>query len=85
MYHECHGVRRPAMKGRLADTGAWVIPGVVLAILPKCPVCVAAYVAVGTGVGISLTAASFLRTTVIALCVAALAFMVIRTIARHVH
>jgi len=44
--------------------------GMILALLPKCPACVAAYVVTATGIGISLTAARILQ-------VAALSFSVV--------
>jgi hypothetical protein len=48
------------------------LPTLILALLPKCPACFAAYIALGTGVSLSVAAASVLRSTLLALCVAAL-------------
>jgi hypothetical protein len=53
-----------------------VIPVAILAVLPKCPACLAAYVALGTGIGLSLTAATYLRLSLIVVCVASLIFFV---------
>jgi len=56
----------------------WVAPGLGLALLPKCPACVAAYVAAITGVGISMPVAAGLRWGFLLLCVSALAFVAAR-------
>lgn len=60
----------------------WLAPGIVLALVPKCPACLAAYVALGTGIGISFTVAAWLRWLLIAACLAALGFLTARRIAR---
>ena len=54
---------------------AWAkfsLPTLILALLPKCPACFAAYVALGTGISLSVAAASILRTGLIGACVATL-------------
>jgi hypothetical protein len=51
------------------------LPAVVLAFLPKCPACFAAYVALGTGISLSVAAASLLRTLLIGICVATLVWV----------
>jgi len=48
------------------------MPALILALLPKCPVCFAAYIALGTGISLSVAAASLLRTSLVSLCTAAL-------------
>jgi hypothetical protein len=60
---------------RSIDVAGWLVPGVLLAFFPKCPLCVASYVAIATGLGISLTAATYLRSAVLVLCLGSLAMM----------
>lgn len=67
--------------GRVAG---WVVPGVVLALMPKCPACVVGYVALLTGLGISISAAAYLRTGLIVLCVGLIALLVFRSVYRFV-
>ncbi len=75
--------RRPASRWRrVGEFVGWIVPSATLALLPKCPVCVAAYIALATGIGISLPAATCLRALLVALCVASLVFIAARPL-RH--
>jgi hypothetical protein len=60
----------------------WAVPGAILALLPKCPMCVAGYVLLWTGVGLSVSTATVLRVTVIGACVATLGLLAVRRILR---
>jgi hypothetical protein len=52
--------------------------------MPKCPACLAAYVAVGTGFGLSLSTVAQLRTSLLILCGALLLCQVVKYSARFV-
>ena len=64
------------------EAGGWVLPGVGLVLIPKCPMCVAGYIAMFTGVGVSMPVAAGLRWAMLGLCLAALAYVVGRTVVR---
>jgi len=58
------------------EATAWIIPGAAWALLPKCPACLAAYIAVWTGLGLSFTTASYLQASVLILAGAALVYLI---------
>lgn len=55
-----------------------VFPVLLVALLPKCPICLAAWIAAGTGVGISVGAAGWLRGAAVILGLAPAAYVLIR-------
>lgn len=69
----------PAFYRGLSVLAHWLLPLATLALIPKCPACVAAYVLLVTGVGLSFTAAVALRWVVIVASIIGLACLIIRT------
>jgi hypothetical protein len=77
------GSRPPASRFRRGgEVAGWVIPGMILALMPKCPACLAAYVAIGTGIGLSVPAATHLRMWIWIVSVASLLFLAARRVRR---
>jgi hypothetical protein len=63
---------------RGGELAGWIVPSATLALLPKCPACVVAYVALATGIGISLPIATYLRAMLVLFSVALLVFVAAR-------
>jgi hypothetical protein len=70
--------RRARLAGRFARAAGWAAPGAILALMPKCPVCFAAYLAMATGLSLSVGAATYLRTGLIVLCAGLLLLAAVR-------
>ena len=51
-------------------------------LVPKCPVCLAAQVTLWTGLGLSLSTATYLRWVLLFLCVASLLFLIVERLDR---
>lgn len=65
---------------RSSRAASWALPSLGLALVPKCPMCIAAWLALGGSFGVSLTAASYLRSGFVWLCWDVLALMTARLV-----
>jgi hypothetical protein len=71
--------KRPTGLLRRAWRGIqWLFPATLLVLMPKCPMCVVAYVALFTGMGISVSTARWIQIVMLAFCLASLAFLAVR-------
>lgn len=78
----CDRPPRDSLARRFLAAAGHVLPAAVLVLLPKCPACIAAWLAMGAGIGVTVTAASYLRTSLLVLCVACLAYVAARHVLR---
>jgi membrane protein implicated in regulation of membrane protease activity len=65
---------------RVREASGWILPGALLALMPKCPLCLAAYVALCTGFTMSFSSAHILMRIVTALCLGTLALCAVRRV-----
>lgn len=91
----CHCRQMPGRPGDTAhrarsywwrggEIAGWIIPSATLILLPKCPVCLAAYIALFSGLGMTVATASGLRTTLQTACITALIYLVVKHLCRLV-
>src|SRR5262249_53438931 len=74
--------KTPTRVRRVRAILAWVLPGALLVLVPKCPACLAAHVALWTGLGLSLSTATYLRWVLLFLCAASLLFLIVERLDR---
>jgi len=67
--------RQSSPTRRAAEIAGGVASSIALIAMPKCPACLAAYVALWTGLGLSLATARFLRSSLLIVCVASLLYV----------
>jgi hypothetical protein len=70
--------QRPTFVRRFLENAGWIVPGTVLALLPKCPACVATYAVIGAGVGFSLPGMTYLRVLLAIVCTVSLLYVAVR-------
>ncbi|MFZ0143889.1 MAG: hypothetical protein WAL08_06000 [Candidatus Sulfotelmatobacter sp.] len=68
---------------RCREAAGWALPAGILALLPKCPACIVAYLAIGSGIGISISTATYLRIGLITLCAASLTYFAVSRAHRY--
>ena len=72
--------RQRAWLRRAREVAGWLVPGALLALMPKCPLCLVAYVALCSGLTLSYSSAHILMRLLTALCIGALALCVVRRV-----
>jgi hypothetical protein len=88
-HHHCHpaaqttGRHTSSQPAKAARSFGWLLPTAILALLPKCPLCIAVWIAIA-GFSLSLSTIANLRTAVIILCVISLIAFAIATLRRAI-
>ncbi len=77
-------MNKRVIKRRCCDAAGSVVPAAVLALLPKCPLCIAGWIAAGTGIGVTVSTAASLRTLLLVSCLACLGYFAARHVLRWI-
>jgi len=81
----CENSRTPIFIRRFVEVAEWIVPSAILALIPKCPMCLAVYVALWTGIGLSLSAAIYLRAALLVVSIGLILFFALRSARRLIH
>jgi hypothetical protein len=65
---------------QISGAAASILPGAVLMLLPKCPLCLAAWLGLAAGIGVSAAAAACVRGLIVVFWIAAVALAAARII-----
>lgn len=72
----------PCCVRRATGLAGVLLSGIPLALMPKCPLCIATYATLLTGISVSTTTASQLHTGLITLCLVALGSLMLIFLAK---
>jgi hypothetical protein len=78
----CKNSRKRKLVGSWTGIFDWIIPGAIVGLIPKCPMCLAAYVGAWTGIGLSFSAATHLRLALVVLCIGLSFFLSAKSVRR---
>jgi hypothetical protein len=67
---------------RARGAASFALPSIALALVPKCPMCIVAWLAIGGGFGVSVGTAAHLRTALVWLCWSVLVLLAARVAMR---
>lgn len=71
-------------KRRCCEAAGYAVPAAILVLLPKCPLCIAAWIAAGTGLGVAVSTAASLRTLLLVSCLACLGYFAAKRVLRWI-
>jgi len=76
--------KMPTWLRRVREILAWFLPGAALVLIPKCPACITTYIALWSGIGLSLSEATYLRWGLLIICASSLLFLMVERLNRMV-
>jgi hypothetical protein len=72
------GKRRIGFLRRVWRGIQWAFPATLLVLIPKCPMCVVAYVAIFSGIGITVSTARWIQILMLMFCLTSLAYLAVK-------